>query len=166
MRLGNRLAFTIKGLVLAATVSVAGCGALGDGVSLNGGVFDALGLSDKGNSAPREPKVQERAGLVLPPTMGQLPKPGAGQEQEQVLTSQQAWPVSPEQRRVAVEQQKEAEHTAYCYKVLQHKKLNRDLSVTEGPLGPCSPSALNAIGIDPNQTLKQAQGAGRSGLPK
>jgi hypothetical protein len=168
MRFRLELISTLRiSAVVVAGAMIGGCGIGGDGIELNGGVFDALGVSDKsGGSSNKEPRVAERAGLVLPPTMGRLPTPGASQTEEQASLGGQAWPVSPEQKRLAANQQKEAEHAAWCQKELQRKKINRDLSVTEGPLGPCSPSALTAIGINPNETLRQAQGAGPAGQPK
>lgn len=165
MRNKTALAVSTKCLVVIGMLAMGGCA--GDGISLNGGVFDALGVSDKGDKSDlAEPRVPERAGLILPPRLEQLPQPGASAAEQQTQIAQQAWPVAPEQRRVAALQQKEAEHAAYCEKELQRKKLNRDLSVTEGPLGNCNQSALSAIGINPNSTLKQAQGAGPSGLPR
>ena len=153
----GRVAIVVVPLVLA------GCGVLGDGVSLNGGIFDALGVSDKAaDKNVGEPKVPERAGLVAPPRYGQLPPPGSSDQPQ----SDPQWPVGPEQKRVAAAQAKEAEHAAYCAKELQRKKLSRDLSITEGPLGPCDPSALRAIGMDPNKSLTDAQKTQPGGLPK
>lgn len=156
-----------SGLVRLAIVTlpllVGGCGVLGDGVSLNGGLFDALGVSDRSTDGRSgEPKVPERAGLVPPPRYGQLPPPGSGGQAQ----NDAQWPVSPEQRRVAAAQQKEVEHAAYCQKELERKKLHRDLSITEGPLGPCSPSALKAIGINPSKSLQDAQKPESANLPK
>jgi hypothetical protein len=142
--------------LLAASFALGGCVG-SDGIELSGGVFDALGVSTKGEQTAAIPKVPERPGLVLPPNLRSLPTPGAGQAQQQELVTSGVWPVSPEVRRSAAEQQKEAEHIAFCKKELERKKLNNDLSYTDGPLGNCAPSVLTAIGVDPNKSLQQAQ---------
>lgn len=152
----TRPSFVSFSSLLAASIVLGGCVG-SDGVELSGGVFDALGVSSKGEQTAAIPKVPERPGLVLPPNLRALPTPGTGQAQQQELVTSGIWPVSPEARRSAAEQQKEAEHAAYCQKELQRKKLNNDLSVTEGPLGNCAPSLLTAIGVDPNKSLQQAQ---------
>lgn len=155
----------VAAAALAVTTLLAGCAS--DGIELNGGIFDALGVSSKGEETAAIPKVPERAGLVLPPDMRRLPPPGSGQAYQQEVASSAAWPVGPEARRVAEDRQKEAEHAAFCQKELQRKKLNNDLSVTEGPLGNCSPSLLTAIGQDPNKAIQKAQqGADGARLPR
>src|SRR4051794_33258402 len=65
-------------LVCALALAVSGCGT--DDVQFNGGIFDMVGLSDdaKAKNAHGDPKMAERAPLVVPPTMDHLPPPGEG----------------------------------------------------------------------------------------
>ena len=49
-----------------------------DGIDLNGKVFDWMGVSPAAMEASRrEPKMAERAPLVLPPDANRLPEPGS-----------------------------------------------------------------------------------------
>ena len=54
---------------------LAGCS---DGIEINSKLFDAVGLT--GSTAHKEPQLAERAGLVIPPPMAELPEPGSGQK--------------------------------------------------------------------------------------
>ncbi len=60
------------GTILACALALAagGCGA--DDIQFNGGLFDMVGLSDEAKSkTPHgDPKMAERAPLVVPPTIG------------------------------------------------------------------------------------------------
>ncbi|HEY8248058.1 MAG TPA: hypothetical protein VIG38_12355, partial [Hyphomicrobium sp.] len=68
--------------VLAAclTVGIAGCGT--DDIQFNGGVFDAIGLNDAKKSG--DPKLAERAPLVVPPSLDRLPAPGEAPPPSQI----------------------------------------------------------------------------------
>mgnify|MGYP000633006020 CR=1 FL=1 len=55
-------------------VSVAGCST--DDIQFNGGIFDAVGLSDASKSSGGEPQMADRAPLVVPPKIDRLPAPG------------------------------------------------------------------------------------------
>ena len=130
--------------VAASSLALGACGGI-DGVELNGGVFDAMGIGS--NSArDKEPVVPQRAGLVMPPTTAALPAPGAQANDVSVAAANPAWPVDPEERRrqqtAAVRQQ----HDAWCTKELQRKKVMGDETSTEGPLGRCDPSILKLFG--------------------
>ena len=66
--------------VMTALVALgmAGCGS--DDIQLNGGIFDAIGLND---AKPKgDPKMAERAPLVVPPSLDRLPPPGEAQESQ------------------------------------------------------------------------------------
>jgi len=123
---------------LAAMLAVGGCA---DGVELNGKIFDALGVSPAALAASRrEPKLAERAPLVMPPDARRLPDPDSGQAP---ATQQTAWPSDPDQRKLAAAEERERLHQAYCRGDLQWK--DRALKTKDGsstganlsPYGPC-----------------------------
>jgi hypothetical protein len=120
---------------LATVLSVGGCGGV-DGVELNGKVFDWMGISPAAMEASRkEPKLAERAPLVMPPDAKRLPEPGS----EQTIADQQNWPTDPEKQNIAAAQERERKHLAYCRGEIQWKDraLNKDDNAPRSPYGPC-----------------------------
>ncbi|MGH6865817.1 MAG: hypothetical protein ACREDO_06560 [Methyloceanibacter sp.] len=85
-------------LVCALTLS--GCGG---GVELEGKVFDYMGIS--GSRQEADVRMGERAPLMLPPNLGNLPQPGTGAA---VATARQDWPDDPEVVRKRVAKQEQA----------------------------------------------------------
>jgi hypothetical protein len=134
----------------AAAIALCGCA---DGVELNGKVFDLLGVSPAALEASRrEPKLAERAPLVMPPNPNRLPDPGS----EQSAAGDQAnWPADPEQKKLAAAQERERLHLAYCRGDMQWKERalkSKDGSGTNlSPYGPC-PSILGGVtsGVNKN----------------
>ena len=134
---------------IAATSAFTGCA---DGVELNGKVFDLLGVSPAALEASRkEPKLAERAPLVMPPDAKRLPDPASA-----VPAGDQAnWPTDPEQRKLAAAQERERLHLAYCRGDIQWKE--RALNSKDGsganlsPYGPC-PSVFGGVvgGVNKN----------------
>ena len=61
---------------LCLAFAAGGCGT--DDIQFNGGLFDMVGLSDaaKAKTKSGDPKVAERAPLVVPPSLQRLPPPG------------------------------------------------------------------------------------------
>jgi hypothetical protein len=126
-------------------LSLAGCGGV-DGVEFNGKIFDWLGVSPAALEASRrEPKLAERAPLVMPPNTNRLPDPGSGQPPS---IDQASWPTDPEQRKLAAAQERERLHLAYCRGDVQWKqnalKAKDDIGVNRSPYGPC-PSILGGV---------------------
>ncbi len=121
-------------LALAATLSLGGCA---DGLALNGAMFDWMGISESALSKKQsEPKLAERAPLVLPPNSGRLPEPGSGMTAEK---GDMNWPSDPEQRKVAEAKERERLHLAYCRGEIDWKK-NLDAQnpqARQSPYGPC-----------------------------
>jgi hypothetical protein len=118
--------------MMASTLLFAGCA---DGIDLNGKVFDWMGVSPAAQEARRrEPKLAERAPLVMPPTSNRLPEPGSGVEPVNI-----AFPDDPEQRKAREAKEKERLHMAYCRGEIQWKEraLNKDTSAPRSPYGPC-----------------------------
>jgi hypothetical protein len=146
----QRLKQFVGAVGIAATTALTGCA---DGVELNGKVFDFLGVSPAALAASRrEPKLAERAPLVMPPDAKRLPDPAsavpAGGDQAN-------WPTDPEQRKLAASQERERLHLAYCRGDIQWKE--RALNSKDGsgtnlsPYGPC-PSIFGGVtsGINKN----------------
>jgi hypothetical protein len=89
---------------LASALLLGGCG----GVELQGKVFDYMGLSGDGTKA--DPRMSERAPLVVPPNLKTLPAPGTGPA---VATARPDWPVDPErEQKRAVDEKAAAEAKA------------------------------------------------------
>jgi hypothetical protein len=128
---------------LCGGLAAAGCSM--DEVQFNGGVFDAVGLSDsaRAKSSSGEPKLAERAPLVVPPTVDNLPKPGEEQAPAPALAAIK----DADAVKQASKEERERQQAAYCKENYEDPKMRGDDSVdsVEGPLGPCRPSALNAI---------------------
>jgi len=125
--------------VLAAclTVGIAGCGT--DDIQFNGGVFDAIGLNDAKKSG--DPKLAERAPLVVPPSLDRLPAPG-----EAPPPSQIAGINDPDAAKQKSREELEKQQAEYCEKNYDDPmRRGQEVSMVEGPLGPCRKSVLTAI---------------------
>ena len=138
----QRLKLFVAAIGTVATLVLGGCA---DGVELNGKVFDFLGVSPAALEASRrEPKLAERAPLVMPPDANRLPDPNSTQG----ATDQANWPADPEQRKLAAAQERERLHLAYCRGDIQWKE--RALKTKDGsgtnlsPYGPC-PSIFGGL---------------------
>lgn len=132
------------GLLLIGTLSLSGCGGV-DGVALNGAMFDWMGISESALSKKQtDPKVAERAPLVLPPNPNRLPEPGSGAV---VQNGDMSWPTDPEQKKVADAKERERQHLAYCRGEVgwQKKALDpQNPNVGRSPYGPCP--SLGSVG--------------------
>lgn len=99
--------------VAGATLMLAACSA--DDVQLNGKIFDAMGVSSKSQSEAKvEPKVPQRAPLVIPPTTASLPVPGSGTAVVAAAPADQSWPVDPDQQKQAALAAKQQEQKEFC----------------------------------------------------
>ena len=128
--------------VLAAclTLAVAGCGS--DDIAFQGGIFDAVGLSDAGKAKGGDPKMAERAPLVVPPSLDRLPAPGDAAPPSQIADIKD----HDEEKKLS-QAELQAKQDEFC-KVNYEQPLSRgDESVTgvAGPLGPCRKSILTAV---------------------
>ncbi len=103
-----------------------------------------MGVSPAAQAArTSEPKLAERAPLVMPPSSNRLPEPGSGVEPANI-----AFPDDPEQRKVREAKERERLHMAYCRGEIQWKEraFDKDAPAPRSPYGPC-PSLFNASGI-------------------
>lgn len=133
----------VRGGVLVAcavqALLLAGCSP-GD-VQFNGKLFDALGVN--GSSAPKVPKMAERSGLVVPPSMEKLPEPGSGHTPDVALADVK----DPDNLKKVSHAELEQQQAAYCKEHYELAKLRGDLSAdaAKGPLGLCRGSVLTAL---------------------
>ena len=120
-------------LVLLAVVGLSGCS---DGTSLNGKIFDLLGVSDASQANARaEPAVAARPGLVLPPDTQRLPAPGSGDD---VQTPTLAAIVDPDVKRANDVAERQRLHRAYCSGQINWKERLADPNASPtSPYGPC-----------------------------
>lgn len=126
------------GAALLLTSLLSGCGGV-DGIALNGAMFDWMGISESALSKKTgDPKLADRAPLVLPPDTSRLPEPGAPVVAESGPAS---WPTDPEQRKVAEAKERERLHQAYCRgEIGWENKATRtgDALPAKSPYGSCS----------------------------
>jgi hypothetical protein len=141
----SRFGRWLAGGALASSLLLTGCA---DGIELNGAVFDWMGVSPAAQQARKhEPKLAERAPLVLPPDPNRLPEPGS-----EAAPGQVAWPDDPEQRKIREAKERERLHRAYCNGDAQWKEraLNKDANAPRSPFGPC-PSLFGNVTTNINK---------------
>ncbi len=126
-------------LVASLSLGVAGCSS--DDIQFNGGIFDAVGLSDAGKTKGGDPKLAERAPLVVPPSLDRLPPPGEAPPPSQIADIK-----DPDAAKQKSRAELEAQQEAYCAKNYDDAKMRgEEAAMVEGPLGPCRKSVLTAI---------------------
>jgi hypothetical protein len=125
-------------LAAGLTLALAACGT--DDIQFNGGIFDAVGLND---AKPQgDPKMAERAPLVVPPALDRLPTPGEATEP----TQQIAGINDPDAAKQKSREELEKQHAEFCEKNYEDKvRRGEEAAMVEGPLGPCRKSVLTAI---------------------
>ena len=138
---------TFKGLLVsicvAGALAVGGCSGF-DGVELQGGVFDALGVTGSNQRQSSTTRVEARPGLVLPPTNDQLPQPVTGSVAP-VQQSAEAWPVDPEDRRAQNRAELDKRHAAFCERALQNARISGESGPVMGPKGNCQPGLFGSL---------------------
>jgi hypothetical protein len=124
-------------VVLGLTLGIGGCGT--DDIQFNGGIFDAIGLNDAKPTG--NPKIAERAPLVVPPSLDRLPPPGEAPAAPQIANIN-----DPDAAKQKSRSEQEAAQAEYCKKNYDEARMRgEEASMAEGPLGPCRPSVLTAI---------------------
>jgi hypothetical protein len=115
-----------------ALLVLSGC----DSVALEGKVFDWMGVSGSAmDQNRRDPKMADRAPLVVPPNVARLPQPGSGQTATDDVASLR----DPELVKEAKAKERERLHLAYCRGELQWKEraLDPNSKANRSPYGPC-----------------------------
>jgi hypothetical protein len=133
--------------VLAGTVSLGGCAGGFDGVELQGGIFDALGVSGTALGGKRvEPKTEARAPLVLPPDNKRLPEPGSAPPPVTGALPDPNWPRDRDQIREARAADAKRRQQEHCkdnnWKQRAHQD---DVGADSGPEGRCTNSVFTTL---------------------
>ena len=119
--------------MLVAGLAVSGC----DSVALEGKMFDWIGISGSAlDEKRRDPKMADRAPLVVPPSVTRLPAPGSGKTDNQEVAALK----DPELHKQAAAKERERLHLAYCRGEIQWKEKALDptnASAYRSPYGPC-----------------------------
>lgn len=137
-RFGVRLA---QAVAVSCAVALAGCS--GDDVAFEGKIFDAVGMNQKTSKA--EPKMVDRAPLVMPPNPSRVPEPGLPPEGQSADVAALA---DPDVQAKVSKSDLERQQAEYCKKNYELPKAHGDETTAElavGPLGSCRPSALTAF---------------------
>jgi len=143
---GRRLKPVLTAVIMCAVAGTAGCGI--DDVELQGGVFDALGVSSSTQKRVQEPKLAERPGLVLPPVADRLPQPGPEPAPAAVA---QEWPDDEDGKRVRAAAALDRQQEEFCEKARVDAKLKGgDAPPAEGPKGPCTQSIFGVFSSNSN----------------
>jgi hypothetical protein len=135
---------------MGVAIAISGAALLGgcaDGVEVNSRLLDSVGLSTAALGANRaEPKLAQRAPLVMPPSTQKLPEPGAAPPPSPEVAAGAAWPKDKDQERVASAQDKVRQQAQYCRDGnWKEKALDNDLGGMQGPQGSCG-SIFSVIG--------------------
>lgn len=95
-------------LVLAgASLGLGGCGT---DVQFDAPVLEAVGINL--TAKQKDEDIPERAGIVIPPSTENLPKPG--EQQTAAANRQEAWPEDPDQIKARKEAEAEKAREEYC----------------------------------------------------
>jgi hypothetical protein len=135
----RRTALTLAA-AFGALLTLPGC----DGVGLEGKLFDWMGVSSSALEAKsNDPKMEDRAPLVVPPKLSRLPEPGSGKTEDTSLAALQ----DPELKKAQSAKERERLHLAYCRGELQWKEkaLDQNYSGNKSPYGAC-PSLFGVTG--------------------
>jgi hypothetical protein len=128
----NRTVLVASGLSLLA-LALGAC----DSIGLEGKIFDWMGISPSAlDEKRRDPKMAERAPLVVPPNVSRLPEPGSGKTSSEDVAALN----DPELRKQAAAKERERLHLAYCRGEIQWKERALDPNqsgTNRSPYGPC-----------------------------
>lgn len=140
---GLKFARRLAGVaVIPFALAIAGCSA--DDVQLNGKIFDAVGLNSIGKKSA-EPKMADRAPLVMPPSLDRVPEPG--RPADAAANDVTALVDDPDRKAKTNRAELEKQQAEYCKTNYELAKARGDdnADLATGPLGPCRASVLSAI---------------------
>ena len=119
---------------IASVLALGGCGGV-DGIELNGKIFDWMGIS-AASQQKSEPKMADRAPLVVPPSVTRLPDPGSGRTSSEDVAALN----DPELRKQAAAKERQRLHEAYCRGEIQWKDKAfkpENVGANRSPYGSC-----------------------------
>jgi hypothetical protein len=134
-----------------ATVLAGLGGCANEGIELNGKIFDALDVSTSSLAPRKEPKMEQRSPIVLPPDGKRLPEPGSAPE---YASQDQNWPQDREAKRVASAEEAKRKQAEFCRDGNWKEKAMKDEVAAErnAPGGNCgSAFAIFSKGLFGNQ---------------
>ena len=105
-------------------------------VNLEGKLFDWMGVSGSAlDQKSIDPKMADRAPLVVPPKLTRLPEPGSGKTADAEMAALN----DPEERKKTSAKERERLHQAYCRGEIQwkDKALDPNYAGNRSPYGPC-----------------------------
>lgn len=139
----SRHSVGLRALRFAAVPTLALLGGCADEIQLQGKIFDAVGLGANQQKSA-EPKMAERAPLVLPPNNDRIPEPGAPPD---AAATDVAALDDPDKKAVVSKAELEKQQAEYCKVHYEDARARGDdnADLAEGPLGPCRKSVLTAI---------------------
>ena len=112
--------FLFSALAIAAVL--AGCA---DGIEVNSKLLDSVGSISGLGAAKKDTRMTERAGLVVPPPMAQLPEPGSGDKVAAAVSA--SLPQDPEAVKARSKEQQKLVKAEAC-KTAQLKKDQQAMS--------------------------------------
>jgi hypothetical protein len=127
----NRTVLAAAGIALAV-LALGGC----DSVALEGKLFDWAGVSGSALDERRsDPKMADRAPLVVPPSVTRLPEPGSGKSDSEAVAALK----DPELKKQAAAKERERLHLAYCRGEIKwkDKAFDAEYGASRSPYGPC-----------------------------
>lgn len=130
-----------RAAIIPLVLFAAGCS--GDDIQFEGKVFDLVGLNNPTQRAA-EPKLKERAPLVVPPSLDRLPEPGQSADS---LSADLASLNDPDKVAKQSRADLERQQAEYC-KVHYDQAIalgDQNADHAAGPLGLCRGSALSAL---------------------
>ncbi len=107
---------------LAVAALLAGCA---DGIEVNSKLLDSVGSMSGLGAAKKDTRMVERAGLVVPPPMAQLPEPGSGDKVAAAVSA--SLPQDPEAVKARSKEQQKLVKAEAC-KTAQLKKDQQAMS--------------------------------------
>jgi hypothetical protein len=128
-------------VIALATLALGGC----DSVALEGKLFDWAGISGSALDEKRaDPKMADRAPLVVPPSVTRLPEPGSGKSGGDAVAALN----DPELKKAAAAKERDKLHQAYCRGDIKWKDKAFDAEyggASRSPYGPCGLFSLNNL---------------------
>lgn len=124
---------TVKPLCFASALAMAvAMGGCADGIEVNSKLLDSVGSISGLGAAKKDTRMTERAGLVVPPPMAQLPEPGSGDKVAAAVSA--SLPQDPEAVKARSKEQQKLIKAEACKTAQQKKDQSAMADTCEGLL--------------------------------